>query len=165
VDLEDLLMSLEEREISPLLLVLDQVSDVRNFGAIARTAECMGAHGIVIPQSGAARINADAIKISAGALHYLPVCRSKHVNDALFVLKQYGVRVFSCTEKAEKSVFEADLSGPSALILGAEDRGISTGVLKRSDEQVRIPLQGKIASLNVSVAAGMVLMEAVRQRG
>ena len=164
VDLEEVLESVQEKGETPLVVVLDQVSDVRNFGAIARTAECMGAHALVVPQQGAAQINGDAIKISAGALHHLPVARVKHLKDLIFLVSSYGLQVVSCTEKAEQSLFEVDFSKPSCLIFGSEEKGISKGILRASNEQARIPMQGQIASLNVSVSVGMALLEVSRQR-
>jgi 23S rRNA (guanosine2251-2'-O)-methyltransferase len=164
-DLEPLLLSLQDRGETPLLLLLDEISDVRNLGAIARTAECMGAHGIVVPEQGSARINADAMKVSAGALNHLPVCRVKHLVDAVYLLQQYGVRLACLTEKASNTVFEADFTGPVALIFGSEDKGINKRLLKIADDLLRIPIVGEIESLNVSVSVGMALLEVVRQRG
>ncbi len=164
VELEDLLEKLVEGDKVPLLIALDQVSDVRNFGAIARSAECMGADAIIVPQQGAAQINADAIKISAGALHHLPVARVRHIKDLIFTVQSYDIQVVACTEKADGTIFDADFSGPTLLIFGSEEKGISPGVLKTSDVQAKIPMSGQIASLNVSVAVGMTLLEATRQR-
>jgi len=164
LDLEQILLAHEGAEQAPAFILLDQVSDVRNFGAISRTAECMGVNAIIIPEEGAARVNADAMKVSAGALNHLAICRVRNVRDAVHLLQAYGVRVFACTEKAADSVFSADLTGPSCFVFGSESKGISKSVLKSADRLVAIPMQGKIASLNVSVSAGMVLMEAIRQR-
>lgn len=164
VNLEDLVLSLQDRKLNPLLVMLDQISDVRNFGAISRTVECMGGHGIIIPSQGAAQVNIDAIRVSSGALHYLPVCRVNHLADAAFLLESYDIPMVSLTEKSETSLYDADLSGPVCLVAGSEDRGISKRILKLSKEQVAIPLQGKVASLNVSVATGIALAEVVRQR-
>jgi 23S rRNA (guanosine2251-2'-O)-methyltransferase len=164
LDLEQVLLALEGGAEAPSFVLLDQVSDVRNFGAIARTAECMGVNAIIIPEEGAARVNADAMKVSAGALNHLSICRVRNIRDAVHLLQAYGVRVFACTEKAADSVFSADLKGPVCFVFGSESRGISKSVLKSADQLVAIPMQGKIASLNVSVSAGMVLMEAARQR-
>lgn len=148
----------------PLLLVLDRITDVRNFGAIARTAECLGVNAIVIPSRGSALITADAIKTSAGALNFIPVCREENLKNTLTYLKDSGIQLIGCTEKAEKHLYEADYSIPCAIIMGSEEDGISPEYLKRCDERVKIPMSGQIESLNVSVAAGMVLYEAVRQR-
>lgn len=159
-----LLPSVYEAGEDPLVLLLDGVSDVRNFGAIARSAECSGAHAIVIPTTGSARINADAIKTSAGALHRIPVCRHRDLSAVSRFLQESGLRLFAATERAEKTCFEADMQGPVGMILGSEERGISGELLRTADTEIRIPLKGNIASLNVSVAAGILLFEVVRQR-
>lgn len=148
----------------PLVLILDRITDVRNFGAISRTAECLGAHGIVIPSRGAAQINSDAVKTSAGALNYIPVIREDNLKNTIDFLKESGLSIVSCTEKADKFVYEADFNRPLAIIMGSEENGISPEYLKKSDERVKIPQYGKIESLNVSVAAGIVLSEVIRQR-
>ncbi|WPP51011.1 23S rRNA (guanosine(2251)-2'-O)-methyltransferase RlmB [Catalinimonas niigatensis] len=149
----------------PLLIVLDRVTDVRNFGAIARSAECLGAHALLIPSKGSARISGDAVKASAGALHHIPVCREENLKNTIDFLKSSGVRVIACNEKAKVLTHEADMKGPLALLIGAEDDGISPAYLKMADEQVSIPMIGKIASLNVSVATSICLYEVIRQRG
>ena len=164
LDLEDILVSLDEQGKTALIVMLDQISDVRNFGAIARTAECMGVHALVIPEQGAARINADAMKISAGALHHIPVCRVRHLQDAMHLLQGYGVKTIALTEKAGDSVFDAPFSEPCCLIFGSEDKGITPRLLRSADHLVGIPMSGKIASLNVGVSVGMALAEATRQR-
>jgi 23S rRNA (guanosine2251-2'-O)-methyltransferase len=153
-----------ERGETPLLIILDRVTDVRNFGAIARSAECMGVHAIVIPSRGSAQINSDAVKTSAGALHHLAVCREHNLKDTIDYLKESGIRVIACTEKTERLIYDADFSSPCAILLGSEENGVSPEYLKRCDDQVRIPLSGKTESLNVSVAAGVAVYEAVRQR-
>lgn len=163
--LEDIILKLEASKEKALFVMLDGVTDVRNFGAIARSAECMGAHAIVVPTRGAAAGNADAVKTSAGALNHIPVCREVNLVDAVLLMQSYGVAVVSCTEKASQNIFEEDFTGPTCIILGSEDKGISSTLIKRSDKQVKIPLVGKVSSLNVSVAAGMALSEALRQRG
>ena len=165
VDITTLLPSIFEKGDDPLILLLDGVSDVRNFGAIARSAECAGVHAIVIPASGSAAINADAIKTSAGALHRIPVCRHRDLLTVMRFLKESGLRLFAATEKATDSMYDADMTGPAGLVLGSEDTGISAQLLKISDSWVSIPMKGTIASLNVSVAAGVVLFEMLRQRG
>jgi 23S rRNA (guanosine2251-2'-O)-methyltransferase len=154
-----------EKGQTPLFLILDRITDVRNFGAIARTAECAGVHALVIPSKGAAQINADAIKTSSGALNFLPVCREDNLRDTLQYLQQSGLQVVACTEKAEKSIYEIDLAGPTAIIMGSEEDGISQDFIRKSDHLVKIPMNGNIASLNVSVATGVVVYEVIRQRG
>jgi 23S rRNA (guanosine2251-2'-O)-methyltransferase len=149
----------------PILLLLDRVTDVRNFGAIARTAECAGVDAIVIPEKGNAPITSDAMKTSAGALNHLPVCREKDLRKTLQFLRESGIRVVACTEKTESSIYECALNGPVALILGSEEDGISDVLLREADELARIPMKGKIGSLNVSVAAGVAIYEVIRQQG
>ncbi len=165
VDITTLLPSIFEKGEDPLILLLDGVSDVRNFGAIARSAECAGVHAIVIPASGSAAINADAIKTSAGALHRIPVCRHRDLLTVMRFLKESGLSLFAATEKASDSMYAVDMTGPAGLIMGSEDTGISNQLLKISDSWLSIPMQGKIASLNVSVATGVILFEMLRQRG
>lgn len=163
-ELEALILNLKETGETPLFVMLDGVKDVRNFGAIARTAECMGAHGIIVPSQGSAAANADAVKVSAGALNYLPVCRETNLVDSLLMLNSYEIKTYACTEKAAEDIFSASFEGPSCLIFGSEEKGISKQILKRADALIGIPLQGQISSLNVSVAVGMTLSEALRQR-
>ena len=165
VDISSLLPTVFESGEDPLILLLDGISDVRNFGAIARSAECAGAHAIVIPSTGSAAINADAIKTSAGALHRIPVCRHRDIHAAAKFLQESGLRLFATTEKATSSMHLTDLTGPAAIIMGGEEQGISHQLLSRADELVSIPMKGTIASLNVSVAAGIILFEVLRQRG
>ena len=165
VDISTLLPSIFESGEDPLILLLDGVSDVRNFGAIARSAECAGVHSIVIPASGSAAINADAIKTSAGALHRIPVCRHRDLLTVTRFLSDSGLRLYAATEKASDSMYDTDMTGPAGLILGSEDTGISPQLLKISDSWISIPMKGTIASLNVSVAAGVILLEMLRQRG
>jgi 23S rRNA (guanosine2251-2'-O)-methyltransferase len=160
----NLLPMVFERGEDPLIIALDGVSDVRNFGAIVRTAECLGAHAIIIPEKGSARITSDAVKTSAGALHSFPVCREKSIVRAIEYLKESGLRVICGTEKSGQIVTETLLTGPSVLILGSEDKGISRELISLSDHQVRVPMTGTIGSLNVSVAAGILLYEIMRQR-
>ncbi len=162
--LQNLIPVIFERGEMPLLVVADGITDVRNIGAMARSAECAGAHALVIPEKGMAPINADAIKSSAGALSRIPVCRERHLAETMVFLQESGIKTVVCDEKAGKSIYDADLSGPLALIMGSEDRGVSSIVRKLAAEQVSIPMQGRIASLNVSVATGIVLFEAIRQR-
>lgn len=164
--LAEIVTSLFEKGKDPLLLILDRVTDVRNFGSIARNAECMGVDAIVIPSRGGAQINADAMKTSAGALNLVPVCREPNLKDTIDYLKDYGVQIVACTEKTEHNLtdFAVDFSGPTAIIMGSEEDGISPEYLKRADVRLRIPLMGQISSLNVSVATGIILYEAMRQR-
>lgn len=152
------------REKKPLFLLLDQVSDVRNFGAIIRTAECCGVHGIIVPKSGAAPISEDTVKTSAGAVFNVPFAKVDHLKDAIFYLQSSGVSVIAATEKSEDEIYTVNFNQSSAIIMGAEDKGISASVLNLVDHKAKLPLMGEIGSLNVSVACGMFLYEAVRQR-
>lgn len=163
--LEDIVPLLYEEGKTPLLLILDGITDVRNFGAIARTCEVAGVNAIVIPSRGSVTVNADAIKTSAGALHSIPVCRENSLKEAIVFLKNSGVKVVAATEKAASYYTESDFSVPLALVMGAEDTGVATENLRICDELVRIPQTGTIQSLNVSVAAGVLIYEVVRQRG
>ncbi|MFD1001868.1 23S rRNA (guanosine(2251)-2'-O)-methyltransferase RlmB [Ohtaekwangia kribbensis] len=148
----------------PFFLLLDRITDVRNFGAIARTAECAGLDGIVIGEKGNAPITSDAMKTSAGALNHLPVCRERDLKKTLQLLRDNGIRVVACTEKASKDLYEVNLTGPIALIMGSEEDGISDPLLREADELAKIPMKGRIGSLNVSVAAGVAIYEVVRQK-
>lgn len=148
----------------PFLLLLDQITDVRNFGAIARTAECAGVHALIIPEKGNAPITSDAMKTSAGALNHVPVCREKDLKKTITYLRESGITVIACTEKATKLIYEVDIKGPVALIMGSEEDGISDALLRSADELVKIPMKGEIGSLNVSVAAGVAMYEVVRQK-
>jgi 23S rRNA (guanosine2251-2'-O)-methyltransferase len=162
--IEDILPALFEEGKNPLLLILDRVTDVRNFGSIARTAECAGVHAIIIPSRGAAQINGDALKTSAGALHKIPVCRESNLKSTIDYLKESGVQIVACTEKTESLHYEASFTPPTAIILGSEEDGISPEYLKRADARAKLPLMGEIGSLNVAVANGVILYEAIRQR-
>jgi 23S rRNA (guanosine2251-2'-O)-methyltransferase len=162
--IESIVMEVFEKGESPLLVMLDRITDVRNVGAIARSAECAGANAMIVPSRGSALINADAVKSSAGALNNLAVNRSANLKDTLSYLKESGVRVFAVTEYGKKTYDQVDLTCPALLILGSEDEGISAEYLKLADERIRIPMVGVTGSLNVSVAAGIVLFEATRQR-
>lgn len=148
----------------PVLVILDGVSDVRNFGAIARTLECAGGSGIILPAKGGAAMNADAVKTSAGALLRLDVCRVPNLRYAAYFLKQNGFRLIAATEKVDKFMYDADMTGPVAIVLGSEGKGISSSMLGLCDEKAAIPMEGEISSLNVSVAASVMIYEAVRQR-
>jgi len=163
-NLDSIIPFIYEQGKTPLLLVLDRITDVRNFGAIARTAECAGTDAILIPAKGAAMINSDAIKTSAGALYKLPVCRCQDMRESILFLKNSGLRIFAATEKADTLYTSADFTMPMALILGSEENGISEEYLRIADNRISIPLQGEIASLNVSVASGVLLFEILRQR-
>ena len=164
VEITRFVPSIYEKGEAPFILVLDQVSDVRNFGAIARTAECAGVHALLVPTRGSAMITPDAVKTSAGALHNLPVCRTTNLHDTLRFLADSGLKLTAATGEAEKVYHQADLTGPLALILGSEDRGIHPSVINMTHEQVKIPILGRISSLNVSVAAGVMCYEVLRQR-
>jgi len=162
--LENILMGIFERGEVPFLLILDRVTDVRNLGAIARTAECAGVHALILPARGSAQINADTVKTSAGALNNLPVHRSQNLKDTLTYLKQSGVSVFAVTEHGSASYTGQDLTGPLALILGSEEDGISPEYLRFCEGRLNIPMKGTTGSLNVSVAAGILMFEVNRQR-
>lgn len=148
----------------PLLIILDEVTDVRNFGAIARTAEGAGVDAIVFPAKGSASINADAVKTSAGALHHLPICRVKDLEATIKELKASGIAIVGFTEKADKDIYDHDLRGPLGLLMGSEDTGIHPKHLRHCDILASIPMHGKIESLNVSVSAGIGMYEIIRQR-
>lgn len=162
--IEDLLPEIFESGRTPFIIILDRLTDVRNFGAIARTAECVGVDAIIIPDKGAAPINSDAIKTSAGALYNVKICKEKNLAHTIDFLQQSGVVVFSATEKAEKMIYDIDFRLPFALVMGNEEKGISKEVLHHSDEKIKLPIVGRTQSLNVSVACGAILYEAVRQR-
>jgi len=163
-EMEKLVPTVYEAGRVPLLVVLDGITDVRNFGSIARSAECAGADGLIIPHKGAARIHEDAVKTSAGALLSIPVCRQYNLAEAVGYLKNSGIRVVGATEKSNLSYYKASFKDPLAIIVGSEENGISGAVLKMCDELVSIPLFGHISSLNVSVAASLLMYEAIRQR-
>lgn len=162
-EIEPLVESLLEEGKKPLILVLDRITDVRNFGGIARTAECEGVHAILIPSKGSALVTPDAVKTSAGALNRIPVCKTDDLKNSLFYLQQCGLRIVACTEKSAVPLYEVNLRGSVAIIMGSEESGISSDLLNMSDIKARIPMSGEIASLNVGVAAGMVLYERIRQ--
>lgn len=163
-DLDTVLSDVIDREEKPFIILLDGVTDVRNFGAIARSAECAGVHAIVIPAKGGAPLNADAMKTSAGALNRIPVCRVPNLKTALYVLKSADVTIIGASEKAEKNYFDTNLNQSIAIIMGSEDTGISRTNIELCDELVKIPLKGEIKSLNVSAAAAVLMFEAVKQR-
>ncbi len=162
--LEQVIPMVYEQGRMPLILVLDRITDVRNMGAIARTAECAGVDAIVIPVKGSAQINSDAIKTSAGALYKLPVCRVSNLRESLTFMKESGLKIIAGTEKASIDYTLAEYKEPACLIMGSEEDGISEDLLKMADQRIRIPLHGEIGSLNVSVATGVILYEILRQR-
>ena len=162
--IEDIVPLLYEQGRTPLLVLLDGVTDVRNFGAIARTCECAGVDALIVPAVGGATANADAIKTSAGALHTLPVCREQSLHNCVSYLQKCGIRVVAASEHATHAYTDATFTEPTAIVMGAEDVGVSPDILRICNDTVSIPICGKIESLNVSVAAGIVVYEAVRQR-
>ncbi|MEM9338672.1 MAG: 23S rRNA (guanosine(2251)-2'-O)-methyltransferase RlmB [Bacteroidota bacterium] len=162
--IEYLVPEIYEKGESPFFLILDEITDVRNFGAIARSAECFGVHGMIIPIKGSAQINEDAIKTSVGALNYLPVCRTMQLVSTVEFLQSSGIKVVACSEKGSKTIKEVDYQGPIAIVMGSEEHGISNEVMNLADEIVQIPMTGEVASLNVSTASGIILYEATRQR-
>ncbi len=162
--MEDLVPFAFEHGKMPLFIILDRVTDVRNVGSIARTAECAGADGLIIPARGSAQINSDAIKTSAGALYKLPVVRAQNVKETIQFLRNSGLTIVAATEKSDKDYTSCDMNRPLAVIMGSEGEGISEEYLKLTDEVIRIPLVGDIESLNVSVATGVILFEVLRQR-
>lgn len=163
-DIRTLLPGIFEEGQDPLIIALDGISDVRNFGAIVRSADCLSAHAVIIPEKGSARITSDAVKTSAGALHTFPVCREKSLIRSIEYLKKSGLKITCADEKNGTNASEADLTGPLVLIIGSEDKGISKNILLVADTLIKIPMAGNIGSLNVSVAAGILLYEISRQR-
>lgn len=163
-NIEDIVQNAFENGEHPLVLLCDGITDVRNFGAIVRSAECFGAHAIVMPTKGSASINADAIKTSAGALNTLPICQAERLSDTVKYLKNAGLKIVAATEKTENSLDSLDLNLPLAIIMGNEGEGVSNKLLNAADELASIPMLGKIESLNVSVSAGVILYETLRQR-
>ncbi len=162
--LDNIVSASFENAKNPLLVMLDRVTDVRNFGAVARSAECLGVDALVVPSRGAAQLNSDAVKTSAGALYHIPVCRVDHLIDTVKYLKQCGLRIIACSEKASVNVYDEDLTDPCVILMGSEEDGISMDLLRYADAHVTIPMSGHINSLNVSVATGMILSEVTRQR-
>ena len=163
-DLEKLIETSLEATDAPLFLLLDQISDVRNFGAIIRTAECTGVNGIIIQQGGSAPINAETIKTSAGAAFKLPISRVNHIKDAIYMLQASDIKIVAATEKTDDLVYSVDFKQPIAIVMGSEHRGVNPSVLKIVDYKAKLPLLGTIDSLNVSVACGAFLYESIRQR-
>lgn len=163
-DLETLVINVIESGKTPLFLLLDQISDVRNFGAIIRTAECTGVDGIIIQKKGGAPINGDTVKTSAGAVFKVPICKVDHIKDAMFHLQASGIKVIAATEKTEDTIYDVSFAESCAIIMGSEGRGINPSVIKLADARAKLPLLGEIESLNVSVACGAFLYEVLRQR-
>ena len=164
VDIETLVPTLFEQGKTPFILLLDKITDVRNFGAIARTAECAGIDAIVVPKRESAQINGDALKTSAGALNRIAVCKVNNLTDTVMFLQASGISIVACTEKTDQSIYEADYKKPVAIVMGSEEKGVSNQILKIADAKGKIPMLGEITSLNVSVAAGIIIYEAVKQR-
>ena len=163
-DLDSLVLNVIESGKTPLFLILDQLSDVRNFGAIIRTAECCGVDGIIIQKKGGAPVNADTIKTSAGAVFKIPICKTDHIKDAIYHLQSSGINVVAATEKSEQYIYDIDFKLPTAIVMGSEGKGVSSSVLKIVNANAKLPMYGDIASLNVSVACGAFLYEVIRQR-
>jgi 23S rRNA (guanosine2251-2'-O)-methyltransferase len=163
-DMETLVLNVMASGKTPLFLLLDQLSDVRNFGAIIRTAECTGVNGIIIQKKGGAPVNGDTIKTSAGAVFKIPICKVDHIKDAVFYMQGSGIKVVAATEKTDNTLYNISFKEPCAIIMGSEGRGINPSTLKVVDAKAKLPLLGTIESLNVSVACGAFLYEVVRQR-
>jgi 23S rRNA (guanosine2251-2'-O)-methyltransferase len=161
--IEEIVEEMLEKEEKPFILALDRITDVRNFGAIARSAECMGVGAILLPSKGSAQVTADAVKTSAGALNRIKVCKTDDLKDSLFYIQQCGLRLIACTEKGNVPLYETNLRGPVAVIMGSEKDGITQDLINLSDIKAKIPMKGDIASLNVGVATGMILYEKLRQ--
>lgn len=165
-EMEDVVQEvLEKEDTTPLFLLLDQITDARNFGAIIRTAECCGVNAIIVQDKGGAPVNADTVKTSAGAVFNIPICKVNHIKDAIYYLQGSGVNVVAATEKSDQSIYETELNKATALVMGSEGRGINPSVLKIVNDKAKLPMFGSIGSLNVSVACGAFLYEIVRQRG
>jgi len=163
-NIDDLVAKALDSDKTPLFLLLDQLSDVRNFGAIIRTAECTGVSGIIVQKKGGAPVNGDTVKTSAGAIFNIPICKVDHIKDAVFYLQSSGIKVIAASEKTENTIYDVSLNEPCAIVMGSEGRGINPSVLKICDEIAKLPILGEIESLNVSVACGAFLYEAIRQR-
>ncbi len=163
-NLDDLVLNVVESGTVPLFLILDQISDVRNFGAIIRTAECTGVSGIIVQKKGGAPLNADAVKTSAGAIFNIPICKVDHIKDAIFHMQASGIKVVAATEKTDNLLYDVSFTEPCAIVMGSEGDGINPSVLKIVDDKAKLPILGSIDSLNVSVACGAFLYEVVRQR-
>ena len=162
--LESLVENIIQEKENPLFLILDQLSDVRNFGAIIRTAECTGVHAIIIQKKGGAPVTGDTIKTSAGAIFKIPICKVDHIKDAIFYLKASNIITIAATEKTNETIYDLNLNAPLAIVMGSEGKGVSKSVLNIVDQKAALPLLGDINSLNVSVACGALLYEVLRQR-
>lgn len=163
-NIEDIIPRLFEEGKTPLILLMDKLTDVRNFGAILRTAESAGVHAVIFPAQGSAPLNSGTVKSSAGAIFNIPLCRSYNLKDMIYYLQASGLKVIAATEKSSELYTDSDMTGPLAIVMGSEDTGVSDAYLKLCDSRLRIPMNGETASLNVSVAAGVILFEALRQR-
>ena len=163
--IENLVPSLFEKGENPFIIICDGITDTRNIGAIARSAECAGAHAILLPAKGSAMISADAVKTSAGALNHIAVCRTDNLKSSISFLKNSGLKIIAATEKARDIYHQTDLTGPAALLMGAEDTGIPPEYLRMADVIVKIPINGQVSSLNVSAAATVLMYEMVKQNG
>ncbi|MEP6262349.1 MAG: 23S rRNA (guanosine(2251)-2'-O)-methyltransferase RlmB [Gillisia sp.] len=164
-ELEEVVQEILEDDTKiPLFLLLDQITDARNFGAIIRTAECTGVNAIIVQNKGGAPVNADTVKTSAGAVFNIPLVKVSHIKDAIYYLQASGVKIVAASEKTDTSVYDVDFTQPTALVMGSEEKGVNPSVLKLADEKAKLPMYGSIASLNVSVACGAFLYEVVRQR-
>ena len=164
LNIQDLSELIESKQKELSVLILDQLSDVRNFGAIVRTAECSGIDCIIIQSSGSAPVNGDTIKTSSGAIFNVPICKVSHIKDAIFLLKQHEIKIYGASEKSETDLYQTNFGKKQAIIMGSEGKGLSSSVIKLCDSLIKIPLLGKIESLNVSVACGAILYELVRQK-
>jgi 23S rRNA (guanosine2251-2'-O)-methyltransferase len=164
VNLEDLVENTLQKTEKPLFLILDQLSDARNFGAIIRTAECTGVHGIIVPKFGSAPVNGDTVKTSAGAVFNVPICKVDHIKDAIFYLQGCAIACIAATEKTDNTIYDVNFNQGIAIIMGNEEKGINPSVLKIVSEKAKLPMYGTIESLNVSVACGAFLYETIRQR-
>lgn len=162
--IEDIIPQIFEKGETPLILILDSITDVRNMGAIARTAECSGVHAIVVPAKGSAQINPDAIKTSAGALYKIPVCRHNDFMQTVKFIQESGLQLVCCTEKTKEYIYKPDYTVPTAIVMGSEEDGVRNEIIRIADHLAKIPMHGEIESLNVSVATGIILYEAIRQR-
>jgi len=162
--IEDIIPQIFEKGETPLILILDSITDVRNMGAIARTAECSGVHAIVVPAKGSAQINPDAIKTSAGALYKIPVCRHDNFMQTVRFIQESGLQLVCCTEKTQDYIYKPDYTTPTAIVMGSEEDGVRNDIIRIADHLAKIPMYGEIESLNVSVATGIILYEAIRQR-
>jgi 23S rRNA (guanosine2251-2'-O)-methyltransferase len=164
VGLDELVAQTLESKANPLFVILDQITDVRNFGAIVRTAECTGVNGIIIPKQGSAPVSAEAMKTATGAIFNVPICKVDNIKDTVFYMQSSGIQVVAATEKSNDFIYDVDMTIPTAIVMGNEQKGITLGVQKTADRKAKLPILGEIKSLNVSVACGAVLYEVVRQR-